>query len=195
MMRRALILIAALPLAGCVSLSAKPPAAFLNLSATAVAPAGMDRSTASAPTLTINGPRVSQELSVTRVPVHTGDTSLAYIKGAQWVEPPAGLFARLLADTFTARTGYLVVNSRQALTNPGTILSGDLINFGADETTHEAVVTYDARLIRAGSAVVESHRFEARVPLAVIDATTVGPAISQAANQVAADVAGWAAPR
>lgn len=190
MMRRFIIL-AMLPLSGCVSFGAKAPPALLQLSAATPAPVGDVRNSASAPTLTIIGPRVSQELAVARVPVHTGDTSLAYVKDAQWVEPPAGLFTRLLADTITAQTPYLVISPRQALAAPGVTLSGDLINFGVDAPSGMAVVTYDAQLIRDGAKSVENRRFEARVPVSPISATTVGPAISQAANQVAAEVAQW----
>jgi cholesterol transport system auxiliary component len=57
------------------------------------------------------------------------------------------------------------------------------------------VVTYDASLVRAGKETVEKRRFEARVPVTAIDAATAGPAISQAANQVAVEVATWVAAR
>ncbi len=36
-----------------------------------------------------------------------------------------------------------------------------------------------------------TQRFEARVPAATPDAAGVGPALNQAANQIAADVARW----
>jgi cholesterol transport system auxiliary component len=38
---------------------------------------------------------------------------------------------------------------------------------------------------------LDSRRFEARVPVGVIDALSVGPALNEAANKVAADVADW----
>lgn len=193
-MKRLSILLAALPLAGCVSFAAKPPPSLLTLDAAAVVPVGTDRSTATAPTLVIGTPRVPQALAVARVPVRTGDSALAYVKDAQWVEPPAALFARLLSDTITANTPYLVISPRQALASPGAILSGELRRFDVDAGTGEAVVTYDATLVRAGGGAVETRRFEARVPVSVIDASSVGPAIGRAANQVAAEVAAWAAP-
>jgi cholesterol transport system auxiliary component len=45
--------------------------------------------------------------------------------------------------------------------------------------------------MRGSDAVFEKRRFEARVPVAKIDAEQAGPALSQAANQVAAQVADW----
>ena len=63
--------------------------------------------------------------------------------------------------------------------------------FGIDAATRQAVVTFDAALTRAGKTKVEKRRFEARVPVATIDATTSGTALNQAANQVAVEVAQW----
>jgi len=134
---------------------------------------------------------VPQELAVQRVPVQASDTSLAYVKDAQWVEPPNKLFARLLADTITAKTDWVVLGSEQTRVDPGTQLSGELRSFGIDAATHEAVVTYDAALLRAGASAVEKHRFEARVPVTAIAAGPAGVALNQAANQVAGEVAAW----
>jgi cholesterol transport system auxiliary component len=52
------------------------------------------------------------------------------------------------------------------------------------------VVVYDAALSR-GAEAIETHRFEARVPVGAATAAAAAPALNQAANQVAADVARW----
>jgi cholesterol transport system auxiliary component len=52
------------------------------------------------------------------------------------------------------------------------------------------LVRYDAALSTQGGTGVQTRRFEART-LADGTAATVGPALNQAANQVAAEVAGW----
>jgi cholesterol transport system auxiliary component len=52
------------------------------------------------------------------------------------------------------------------------------------------VVIYDAALA-TNEDQVRTRRFEARVPLASIDGASVPPALNQAANQVAAEVAAW----
>jgi len=50
-------------------------------------------------------------------------------------------------------------------------------------------------LTRVNATAVEKRRFEARVPVAAIDAVSAGTALNQAANQVAAEVATWVAGR
>src|SRR3546814_13245146 len=88
-----------------------------------------------------------------------------------------------MADTITARTGRVVLSSAQSRIDPGSRLAGELRDFGVDAATHEAVVIYDGALIRDGGDAIEKQRFEARVPVAAIDANSVGIALNQAANQ------------
>lgn len=184
-------LIALLPLAGCISFGAEPPPSLLTLTAGQALSAGQTQSSANAATIAIAVPAVSQALATTRVPVQSSDTTIAYVAKAQWVEQPARLFARLLSDTVAARTGRVVLSTAQSLSDPGARLSGELRNFGIDATRSEAVVTFDASLVRVSGTVVEKRRFEARVPLAVVEANAAGIAINQAANQVAGELADW----
>lgn len=186
-----LVLAAFAPLAGCVSFGAKPPPSLLTLQAATPVPVGAQASSATARSITIAVPAVPQSLATARVPVQATATSVAYVEKAVWVEVPARLFARLLADTVTTRTGRVVLSGAQSISDPGARLGGELRNFGLDATTREAVVTYDASLIRSDPAAVEKRRFEARVPVAAIDAVSSGPALNQAANQVAGEVADW----
>lgn len=191
-MRHPILLVAAvLPLAGCISFGSKPPPMLLALHATATVEAGAARSSADTGTIVIGVPSTPQTIAVARVPVHTRDTSVAYVKDALWVEPPARQFARLLADTVSARTGKLVISRRQSLGIPSAELTGELRAFGIDETTGEAVVAYEATLQRTTPGPIQKRLFEARVPLSPIDARTVGPALNRAANQVAGEVAAW----
>ncbi len=180
-----------LPLAACIRFGAEPPPALLTLAATSAVPAGQTQTSAGTRSITVQVPLVPQELAVTRVPVRSSETSIAYVKDALWVEPPARLFARLMSDTLTTRAGRVVLSSRQSFSDPGSQLSGELRSFGIDATRSEAVVTFDATLQREGSASFEKRRFEQRVPLSAVDATTVGPALNQAANGVATAVADW----
>lgn len=184
--------LAAAPLAGCISFGAKPPPSLLTLTATAQPPVGQDQSSASGQPITIEVPASPQSLATVRVPVQTGPTELAYVDKAQWPEPPARLFARLMADTITARSGRVVLSGIQAVNDPGARLGGELRTFGIDAATHEAVVTFDASLIRLSTkGTVDKRRFEARVPVTSIDADSVGAPLNAAANQVAAQVADW----
>lgn len=188
---RGLIVLAALPLGACFSFGEKPPPTLMTLTATSPVAIGQPQSSAAAPTILILVPAVPQALATARVPVQASETSIAYLPKAQWVEPPQRLFARLLADTVTSKTGRVVLSTSQSLSDPGARLTGELRNFGIDATTREAVVTYDGSLIRGSATNVEKRRFEARVPVAEISGEGVAPALNQAANRVAAEVADW----
>ncbi|WP_448660577.1 ABC-type transport auxiliary lipoprotein family protein [Sphingomonas sp. CJ99] len=193
--RYVLIPALALPLAACVSLGGKAPTSLMTLEPTARMAAGQSVNSGAVPTITVAPPSVPQEIAVNRVPVRSDATTLAYVKDAQWVEPPAYLFQRLLSDTLAAEGGFTVLTARQILVDPGASLSGELRQFGVDARTNEAIVTYDAALVRKGAESIEKRRFETRVPVAAIEAAGVGAALNQAANQVAVDVARWAAGR
>lgn len=189
-MKRYIPLLLALPLAGCLSFGGKPPKALLTLTPASTLPIGSTQNSATAKTITVLVPAVPQALAVARIPVTTGD-QVAYVTDAAWVEAPQRLFARLMSDTIAARTGRVVLSSAQAFNDPGARLSGELRSFGVDGSTREAVVTFDGALIRGDAGKVEKKRFEARVALSPIDYTTIGPALNQAANQVAREVADW----
>jgi cholesterol transport system auxiliary component len=190
-MKKTLALIALLPLSACISFGAKPPPSLLTLTSAQAVPAGQTQSSATASTITIAIPSFSQALATTRVPVQSSDTTLAYVPDAQWVELPGRLFARLMSDTVAAKTGRVVLSTAQSFSDPGARLSGELRAFGVDATSNEAVVTFDAALIRSTGTVVEKRRFETRVPVTAIEAGPVGVGVNQAANQVASDVADW----
>ncbi|NYD91711.1 ABC-type transport auxiliary lipoprotein family protein [Sphingomonas melonis] len=193
MKTKLLLLAAALPLAGCISFGAKPPPSLLTLDATSAPAVGADQNSAKARSITIQVPATPTAIAGGRVPVQATPTTIAYVKDAQWAEPPARLFARLLADTVSARSNMVVLSTVQSIGDPSATLAGDLRRFGLDASTREAVVTYDGALTRAGKETVEKRRFEARVPVSAIDAANAGSAISQAANQVAVEVAAWVA--
>lgn len=190
-MKKIAIVLSALPLAACISFGAEPPPSLLTLNPAATVPIGPAQNSDAAQSITIRVPSTPQELAVERVPVRATDTSIAYVKDAQWVEPPARLFARLLSDTVTARTGRIVLTGRQSNVDPGALLSGELRNFGLDAATSEAIVTYDGALLRQGASTFEKRRFEARVPVTAIDAANAAVSLNQAANQVAGEVSDW----
>lgn len=184
-------LLAALPLAGCISFGATPPDTLMKLEATAQVPVGQVQNSATAKSIVIGVPVTPQSLATQRVPVATSATSVAYVKDAQWTEPPSRLFARVVSDTVSARTGRVVLSPVQAVAEANDDLEGELRTFGLDAATREAVVTFDGALQRAGQPATEKRRFEARVAVAAIDAASAGPALNQAANQVASEVADW----
>ena len=181
-------------LSACVSFGSEPPPFLLTLTADAAPAAGQARTTGEAQALTILSPTAPQKLRTQRIPVQQDDASIAYVKDAQWVEAPQRLFQRLLSETVAARTNRVILDEGQYLTAPGEQLAGQLLDFGVDEATNEAVVVYQAMLVNSGGKSVTQCRFEAREPIGgKIEAKRVGEALTTAANKVAGEVAGWLA--
>lgn len=183
-------LVLPLLLAGCIKFGSEPPPSLLRLTPAATVEPQASRSSALAEAIAVEAPSLSQELRTNRVPVRTGDTQVAYLKDAQWVEMPGEMFARLLGETIAARTGRVVLDPDQLAFEPGVRLTGQLKTFGVVADAMEVAVVYDAALARSPGRI-ETRRFAARVPIAVVDVANAGPALNQAANQVAAEVAAW----
>lgn len=184
--------VVAVCLTGCIGLGGKTPPFLLTLDADAAPTSGEARTAAEAATLTILIPTASQKLRTTRIPVQQDDSSVTYVKDAQWVEAPQRLFQRLVSETVAARTARVVLDEGQYLTAPGEQLAGQLMEFGIDARSNEAVVVYQAMLVSAGGKTVTQRRFEVREPLAAkIEAKPAGEALARAANKVAVDVAAW----
>lgn len=179
---------AALALAGCFG-GASVPDQLLTLTPTQTRPAAAPLTAAQGAAITVVDPTVPQALRTTRVPVYVSETAIQYLEDAAWVENPGALFARLVGETIAARTGRVVLDSRQYTHDPGTRLTGQLLRFGLDPARMEAVAVYDAAITRADG--VATNRFEARVSVAEATPAAVAPALNQAANQIAEQVAAW----
>jgi cholesterol transport system auxiliary component len=191
MLNRALLpAIAALALAGCVNLGAKPPPQLLTLTAAQTAPAGTAATGQAATALAVLEPNADQRLAVTRVPVQVNDSAVAYLQDAVWVDKPARLFQRLLAETIRAKGGRLVVDQGDLGYAAATKLSGQLLDMGYDVASASVVVRFDG-LLQTADGQVRTKRFESRIPGVAADALSVGSALNQASNQVAAEVAAW----
>ena len=97
-----------------------------------------------------------------------------------------------MSETVAARTARVVLDEGQYLTAPGEQLAGQLMEFGVDARSNEAVVVFQAMLVSAGGKTVTQRRFEVREPIGgKVEAKPVGEALTRAANKVAADVTGW----
>ena len=187
--RLALIALVPLALTACLG-GKKVPPQLLTLSSEAPAPGSVTRSAAAGESVTIAVPIIPKELNTTRVPAQVGPTAVAYIKGLQWVETPDRLFQDLLSETLLRTTSRVVLDPKQSALDPGLVVNGTLSRFGSDAGEGAVLVRYDGALSTQGGTRVETRRFEARVP-ADGTAATVGPALNQAANQVAVEVARW----
>jgi len=183
--------VASLSLSACVSFGSKPPPQLLTLSANSQPGTGTDLSSESLPSLIVLTPSVPRKLANVRVPVQVDDTTVAYVKDAQWTEAPRTLFQRLLSETVAADGTMFVLGNGQYAVKPGQRLMGELHEFGIDAQTQEAVVTYDAILTGNPDAPARRQRFTARVPVRSIKAKYVAAPINEAANNVAAQVSEW----
>ena len=180
---------AVLALSACFG-GAQVPDQLMTLTAESARPAASPATAGAGEAITVVDPTVPQALRTTRVPVYVSDTSIQYLQDAQWVENPGPLFGRLLGEVIAARTGRVVLDNRQFTHDPGTRLTGQLNTFGLDPTTMEAVIVFDAAV--AGSeGGIRTNRFEARIPIAEATPAAAAPALNQAANRVAEQVAAW----
>ena len=180
----------ALGLSACVSLGPKTPDSLFNLTPATVPAAGSSATGTLASALAVMTPSVPQRLNATRVPVRTGDATLAYLQEAYWVEKPAYLFQNLVAETIRARGDRLVVDGGDIEYAAATQLSGQLVEMSYDAPSSSVVVVFDAMLTLPGGEI-RTRRFEARESGVLPDAVSVGPALNRAANEVAAGVADW----
>lgn len=187
-------LTAAALLSGCVSFGAKPPAQLLTLDAAQKVPVGAARVAGGGRTLVVADPDAPKMLDTVRVPVQLSATSVAYVTKVQWADTPRHLFRRLLAETISATTDRVVLDSGQFSGDGGQRLSGELVAFGIDAGSNSAIVTYDAILTTPNGVALARQRFTASQPVGgKIEAGTIGAPLNAAANKVASNVAAWAA--
>lgn len=181
--------LAVLLLGGCLSFGPKVPATLFDLTPDAVAAPGSGSSGTLESAILVAEPEAEQRLDVTRVPVQIDDAQVAYVKDAMWIERPARLFQRLIAETLRAKGTRLVLDSDPGAGNT-LRLGGRLLDMGYDARTSEAVVRFDAVRTQPGGRI-DTRRFEARVPGITAKPAALGPALDRAANDVARQVADW----
>lgn len=174
---------------GCISIGPKAPKSLLTLTAMTTVVAGAGQTARADDTIAVLTPIAPASIQTTRIPVYDGSSELTYVKDAEWNEPPVKLFQRLLSETVARTTGRLVVDQRLTSAAPGLRLSGQLLRFGVDPQAMQAVVTFEGTVTRGER--IEQRRFEARAPIAAVEAREVGRALNQAANDAAAQVATW----
>ena len=184
---------ALLALSACLGGGSAPDQLY-TLTSAEVRPAATPRTAGQGEAITVAVPTLPQALRTTRIPVYVNDTTIQYLTEAVWVEQPGALFARLLGETISARTGRVVLDPSQYSHDPGTRITGTLLKFGLDPAQMQVVVVYDAAMARGGpTGGVVTNRFEARLPVADATPASVAPALNQAANQLADQVAAWVA--
>ncbi len=179
-------------LAGCVSLGGKVPDQLITLTAESRAPAGEIASGDIGDAIVVLDPDTDRRLDVTRIPVQVDAATVAYLKNAVWVEKPARQFRRLLAETIRAGSTRVVVEGSDFETSGRTVISGRLVDMGYDAQVEAVVVRYDA-VVEENNGTVRSRRFESEIPVVEPKVRYVAPALNEAANAVAEEMAGWLA--
>ena len=187
---KAVPLAALLLLAGCISLGKKPPDTLIRLTAENTAPVGALGSGSIEDAVLVLDPDADRRLDAQRVPVQVDASTVAYLKDASWIERPAREFRRLVAETIRAKSGRLVVEGNDVEVGARLVLSGRLVDMGYDAGSQSVIVRYDA-LLESDEGAIRSRRFEASVPGVAPNARAVAPALNEAANDVAAQVAEW----
>lgn len=181
----------ALPLAACLGLGGPPPPPTLfTLSSPPVASATRD--VVPGQTVTVAVPGVPMALRTLRLPVRVSATEYAYLKDAQWVEPPNRLFQRLLSDAIAGRTGLVVLDADQTRIDPGRRITGQLLDFGLDTSDAQPRVRirYDA-VMTAPDGKVTVRRFDAERPVASEAPAVVAQALDAEAQALTAAVSDW----
>jgi cholesterol transport system auxiliary component len=177
-------------LGGMLGGSSKGPTTLQTLTPEAADPGPMTRTVSAGQAVTIATPFVSKELRTTRVPVQLTPTDIQYVANLQWIDTPDRLFQDLVEETVRRTTNRVVLDPHQSNLDPGLLVTGSLESFGYDASSGQVVVIYDAALSTEGGSHVETRRFTASAS-ADGTARSVGPALNQAANQVALEVAKW----
>lgn len=180
----------ALWLSACISLGPDVPDRLIGLTAERMAASGALGAGELSNAIIVFEPEAPQRLDVTRVPVQIDDARIAYLQDAIWVERPARLFRRLLAETIRADSGRLVLDAPDPEVSGGTRLFGRLVEMGYDARSSSVIVRYDA-IRELADGRLETRRFESTVPGVAPEVDAVAPALNSAANAVARDVAAW----
>lgn len=166
------------------------PSELLTLTPAEALPAGTARTVGAGEAIAVVSPSVPRALANNRIPVYVSATTIQYLVNATWVEQPRELFRTLLSEVIAARTGRVVLDPNNFSQASGVTLGGQLLQFGFEPARMEVVVAYEAALSRGGESL-QTRRFEARLPVATQDARAIAPALNQASNQVAVQVAEW----
>lgn len=191
---KALAASALLSLSACVSFGGDAPISMLTLKADTAVAAGANKSGMAKDALVVLIPDVPRKLDTNRVPVSIDTGNIAYLKDSVWADKPAVLMQQLLSETLTAKNGTFILSQVETAGKAENYLSGQLVEFGIDASTMEAVALFDAVRIRKG-VPIEKRRFEAREGLSKIEPAQASEALNGAANKVASAVADWLAAK
>jgi len=140
----------------------------------------------------VEQPAAVGKLQTLRVPVLMGDTRIAYLKDAQWVENPSRLMQRLLVDRMNA-AGMTAVGPG-IREESGRLITTTMREFGLDardRAAPRAVVRLDVVLSGTSGKLIGARQFEVDVPIADESPDAVVNGLSLGANKVASEMVAW----
>lgn len=190
-MIRALVFFATLLASACSVLPKQVPADLYQL------PAPTLQASTAGPrlgALRIDRPLSSDALSGSRLLIMTGNNQFQAFSNTRLAAPVPLLWRDWLLDAFWRDGRVQGLSAASEGLQSELELSGTLRAFHVDysDTPAQAVIQYDATLISTeGRDIVASRRFEARQPLAAIDAPAAIAALGVAANQMAGELIEW----
>ncbi|MEE4210065.1 MAG: ABC-type transport auxiliary lipoprotein family protein [Parvularcula sp.] len=192
-MTRAVLILLALTLTGCVSLiqpaSTLPPRYTMN---------ALDRPAAEGAdlpvTLAISDARSEAALNTSRIAVKTAPNEIRYVKGGEWSDRAPRIFSLLVERSFEERGRLLAVSDRVALPVADYIFFADIQDLNVDRSDGSdiAIVSFRARLEDRRGRVLEAKRFRAEVSVTDHSTRAAAMAINEAAATVTAEAADWA---
>jgi len=190
-MKRALILAAALSLAGCISLlpKAPPPPRTFMLSAGDIAPA---QGAPVEAVIAVAQPTGERALLGTDMVWSTG-SEVAYVGHAQWSAHADDALQALLVETLSRQHRFRAAG-RTGETSAQYEIRWEVLNFQVDNASMTARFRADVKLTQApGRQVLAQEIIEASAPVAGRSQTNAAGALTQAAREGASRIALFAA--
>jgi cholesterol transport system auxiliary component len=185
--------LAALSLAGCVSLLPKEkPAQLYRFTPPAAAQAQGGPRAGATPVFRAGG-AFQREAAGDRILTVTGERA-AYIADSRWIAPADVLFDQAVTAAFEGSGGRVRLVSRGEPVRSDYALRLDVRNFETDYAggAPTVLVRVRAEITRDQTRTpVAEQLFEARVPAAENRVSAIVAAYSQAVGKVLADVVGW----
>ena len=184
---RACSLVCAFLLSGCAS--SAPPSTF-NLSA----PTGGYSVSRARASLVVVQPTATAPADGDRIVVRTGPRTIAYLHGAQWVEPLPALVQDRLIEAFENARLIRSVSRPSDNLNADFKLVTEIRRFDIDAATGEAVVEIAAKLAsESNGAIVAGQIFDGRAVGSAQEGAPATQALNDALGQVLRQIVAWAA--
>ncbi|MEY4869608.1 MAG: hypothetical protein RIS11_802, partial [Pseudomonadota bacterium] len=153
LIRKAVLVAPLALLSGCVSFGTDAPPTMLVLQADSAVSAGKVKSGEVKDALVIMEPEAPRKLDTNRVAVQVDVSNMAYLKDAIWSDKPTVLIQQLVTETLSARSPRLILTENESAGRADSSLSGQLLEFGIDAATMEAVASFDAVRSSRGSPI------------------------------------------